>query len=114
MHRLAHEKYWFTPNLGFNPLPTRFNFTEFLHAFRENTACQRKKEQAWYHYSTSIEYQRRTAFLAAVCGKTDSYLRTASQPIYYQGDQYGVLDFVYFVQHKILNCILMNTLVFGA
>ena len=32
MYRLPHEKknYGFTPNLDFNPLPTRFNFTEFL------------------------------------------------------------------------------------
>ena len=29
MYRLAHEKkhYGFSPNLDFNPLPTRFNFT---------------------------------------------------------------------------------------
>ena len=34
MYRLPHEKknYGFTPNLEFNPLPTRFNFTEFLPA----------------------------------------------------------------------------------
>ena len=61
----------------------------------------------------SIEYQRGAAFLAAVCGKTDSYLGTASQPIN-QGDQYGGLSFVYSMQQKILNCILINTLVFGA
>ena len=32
MYRLAQEKknYGFTPNLDFNPLPTRFNLTEFL------------------------------------------------------------------------------------
>ena len=32
MYRLPHEKknYGFTPNLDFNPLPTIFNFTEFL------------------------------------------------------------------------------------
>ena len=32
MYRLPHEKknYGCTPNLDFNPLPTRFNFTEFL------------------------------------------------------------------------------------
>ena len=30
MYRLAHEKNGFTPNLDFNPLATRFNFTKFL------------------------------------------------------------------------------------
>ena len=45
--QLAHEKknYGFAPNLDLNPLLTRFNFTECLHAFREYAANQGRREQ---------------------------------------------------------------------
>ena len=45
MYRLAHEKknYRFTPNLDFNPLPTRFNFTEFLPTSMHSESMQHIK-----------------------------------------------------------------------
>ena len=72
MYTLAHEKkkYGFTPNLDFNPLFTRFNFTEFLHT--SNEACTSREKRTSKHGISivlklvSIEYQRRDAFLAAV------------------------------------------------
>ena len=47
MYRLPHEKknYGFTPNLDFNPLPTRFNFTEFLPPSGEYAAHQGRREE---------------------------------------------------------------------
>ena len=71
MYRLAHEKKMmglYTPNLDFNPLPTRFNFIQFLHAFRKYAAHQRRREQVYKHginivlKLVSIEYQKRDAF----------------------------------------------------
>ena len=47
MYRLPHEKknYGFTPNLDFNPLPTRFNLTDFLPPSGEYAAHQGRREQ---------------------------------------------------------------------
>ena len=61
MYRLAYEKknYGFTPNLDFNPLPTRFNFTERERRTSKHGICIVLK-------LVGIEYQRRDAFLAAV------------------------------------------------
>ena len=95
MYRLAHEEknYGFTPNLDFNPLPTRFNLTEFLHTSMHSVVSQarlshvrvwparlciqivcstsREKRTSKHGISivlklVSIEYQKRDAFLAAV------------------------------------------------
>ena len=69
MYRLPHEKknYGFTPNLDFNPLPTRFNLTEFLRV----CSTSGEKRTSKHGISTvlkldSIEYQKRGAFLAAL------------------------------------------------
>ena len=61
MYRLPHEKkknYGFTPNLDFNPLLTRFNFTEFLptykRAFREYAAHQGEDSTSKHDISTVL------------------------------------------------------------
>ena len=45
------KNYGFTPNVDFDPLSTRFNFTEFLrqciHAFREYAAEKRTNKYGW-------------------------------------------------------------------
>ena len=48
MYRLAHEKknHGFTPNLDFNPLPTRFNLTEFLPTGMHSESMQHIKGEA--------------------------------------------------------------------
>ena len=70
--RLPHEKknYGLTPNLDFNPLPTRFNFTEFR---PPSGVCSTSgKKRASKHginmvlKLVSIEYQKRGVFLAAL------------------------------------------------
>ena len=72
MYRLPHEKKitGFTPNLDFNPLPTRFNFTEFL---PPSKVCSTSGEKRTSKHGisivlklVSIEYQKRDVFLAAV------------------------------------------------
>ena len=42
---LMRKNYGFTPNLDFNPLPTRFNFTAYKHTFREYAAHRGRREQ---------------------------------------------------------------------
>ena len=42
---LMRKNYGFTPNLDFNPFPTRFNFTAYKHAFSEYAAHQGRREQ---------------------------------------------------------------------
>ena len=72
MYRLPHEikNYGFTPNLDFNPLPTRFNFTEFL---PPSGVCSTSREKRTSKHGisivlklVSIEYQKRDTFLAAL------------------------------------------------
>ena len=72
MYRLPHEKknYGFTPNLDFNPLSTRFNFTEFL---PPSGVCSTSGEKRTSEHGismvlklVSIKYQTRGAFLAAL------------------------------------------------
>ena len=43
---IAHEKknYGFTPNLDFNPVFTKFNFTEFLHTSLHQRICSTSRE----------------------------------------------------------------------
>ena len=43
MYRLAHEKKKYGLDLDFNPLPTRFNFTEFLPASMHSESMQHIK-----------------------------------------------------------------------
>ena len=72
MYRLPHEKknYGFAPNLDFNPLPTRFNYTKFLPP--SGVCCTSGEKRTSKHGISillklvSIEYQKRDAFLAAL------------------------------------------------
>ena len=72
MYRLPHEKknYGFTPNLDFNPLPTKFNFTEFPPPSRVCSISGGKRTSkhgiSMVIKLVSIEYQKRDAFLAAM------------------------------------------------
>ena len=69
MYRLAHEKktYRFIPNLDFNPLPTRFNLTEFLPTSMHSESTRTSKHGISIVFKlVSIDYQKRDAFLAAV------------------------------------------------
>ena len=72
MYRLPHKKknYGFTPKLDFNPLPTRFNLTEFL---SPSGVCSTSGEKRTSKHGismvlklVSIEYQKRGAFQAAL------------------------------------------------
>ena len=68
------KNYGFTPNLDFNPLPTRFNFTEFLPiqtCIQRVCSTSREKRTSKHGISivlklVSIEYQKRDGFLAGV------------------------------------------------
>ena len=72
MYRLPHEKknYGFTPNLDFNPLPTRFNLPSFC--LQEESMQHIGEKRTSKHGISivlklvSIEYQKRDTFLAAL------------------------------------------------
>ena len=64
------KNYGFIPNLDFNPLPTRFNFTEFL---PPSGVCSTSGEKRTSKHGismvlklVSIEYQKMGAFQAAL------------------------------------------------
>ena len=70
------KNYGFTPNIDFNPLSTRFNFTEFLPTSMHSESmllCSTSREKRTSKHGisivlklVSIEYHKRDAFLAAV------------------------------------------------
>ena len=86
----------------FNPLPTRFNLTEFLpssmHSERYIYSTSREEKTSKHGISivlklVSVEYKRRDISGSCV-GEDRLTSQSPSQPIN-QGDQYGRLSFVY-------------------
>ena len=117
MYRLAHQKknYSFTPNSDFDPLFTRFNFTEFLRTsiHSEYASTSREKRTSKHGITialklVSIECQKKDAFLAAVQlgGNRLTFQNSAPSQHIIQGDQYGGLSFVYsWAAKNLLSCI---------
>ena len=75
-HSSWEINYGSTLNLNFNPVFTKFNFTEFLHTSLHQIICSTSRELV------SSEWWRRGVFLAALCGNRLYHLSRNDKIVY--------------------------------